>query len=76
LRDVSDLFPIDRMQELARARNDVEALMDPPATDAVARRRNRARWTLLPVVTLRDPSEDAGSAQAVLSQLDAALRGE
>jgi len=76
LRDVSDLFPTDRLQELSKARAEAESLTGTRMPNMSRIRRERARWTVLPVVTLRDPTIDAGSAQAVLSQLDAALRGE
>jgi hypothetical protein len=73
LVDVADVFPIDKLRELRQASRLLVLAVDPPdgAPD-----RKHATLRALPVPVLRDPAMDAAEAQAVLSQLDAALRGE
>ena len=73
LVDVADVFPADKVKGLREASRQLVLAVDPPngAVD-----RKRATLGVLPVPVLRDPALDATEAQAVLSQLDAALRGE
>lgn len=73
LVDVTDVFPTDAVKALREASGPLVQAVDPP--DGAADRK-RAALRSLPVPMLRDTAVDAAEAQSVLSQLDAARRGE
>lgn len=73
LVDVADIFLPERVDALREACEPFEQAIDPPQ---LAPDRRRPSLRDLPVPVLRDTAVDAAEAQAVLSQLDAALRGE
>lgn len=73
LVDLADVFPLDQVKAVREAAGRFVLAVNQP--EAGANRTHPALGSL-PVPVLRDVAQDTTEAQAVLSQLDAAVRGE